>query len=457
MPIRLNPDQTTPRPLRGGAAGTHSRPIRSTFSVPSPRTSLRALGNRLALAAALALAVAPGVHAQYEDGTPLGTVASSVGELEVHQLETLEYPWGMALLPGDEILITEKPGRLQIFESGELTEVEGVPEVVYLRPGDQGGLLDVELDPDFANNRLVYLSYAEAADKQPENVGETGDARFGDYINLSDDVVRGGAVARGRLKDNQLHDVEVIWRQTPKTVGRGHFGHRLNFGPDGKLYITSGDRMRFEPALSLQSNLGKVVRINPDGSIPEDNPFAGQDDALGDIWSYGHRNILAAMIHPGSGQYWAFEMGPLGGDEVNLVEKGKSYGWPKVSNGSHYNGATIISHPADDEFQDPIRSWTPAVSPSGAMFYDGQFIPAWRGNVLVGGLSSQALVRLVLDEDRVAVEERIDMQRRIRDLVQARDGSILMLEDAQDGALLRMIPARTDAGRPVVAPDPQTQ
>lgn len=394
----------------------------------------------LTLTTALLFAFAPGLHAQAESDAAPDVVSSSAGELRVEQLATLEYPWGMALLPDERLLITEKPGRLRIWEDGSLSDpVEGVPDVVYRdSPTEQGGLLDVALDPDFTNNNLIYLSYVEAAEQQPSAMAETGNARFGGYLDMSDNVVRGGAVARGRLEDGELHDVEVIWRQVPKTLGRGHFGNSLVFGQDDKLYITSGDRMRFEPAQDLTSNLGKVLRINADGSVPDDNPFVGEEDARQDIWSYGHRNILAMLAHPSSGQLWGFEMGPLGGDEVNLIQSGKNYGWPTVSNGAHYNGQPIPGHPSTDEFQPPVRTWTPVISPSGATFYDGAMLPAWRGNVLVGGLSSQAIVRLVLEGDRIAIEERIEMQRRVRDVTQGPDGAILIIVDEAEGGLLRL-------------------
>lgn len=400
------------------------------------------LFSRSAVIVAFVVGLAPTVQGQTGEGSPPDVVSSSIGDLKIEQLATLEFPWGMALLPDERLLITEQPGRLRIWEDGTLSEpVEGVPEVVYRdTPNEQGGLLDVEIDPDFASNGLVYLSYVEAAEQQLSSLGQTGDARFGGYLDMSDDIVRGGAVARGRLEDGRLHDVEVIWRQVPKTIGRGHFGHRLLFAPDGKLFITSGERMRFEPAQSLSSNLGKVVRINSDGSIPDDNPFVGEEDARGDIWSYGHRNILAAAIDPSTDRFWAFEMGPLGGDEVNLIEREQNYGWPLVSNGSHYGGQTITGHPADDEFQDPIRTWTPVISPSGAAFYEGSLIPEWQGTLLVGGLSSQALVRLTLDGERIAIEERLDMQRRIRDVLEATDGAILLIVDAEEGGLLRLAP-----------------
>lgn len=377
---------------------------------------------------------------------PPNTVSSSAGELRVERLATLEFPWGLALLPDGRLLITEKPGRLMIWSNGTLSgPVEGVPPVVYRNaPGEQGGLLDVEVDPDFARNQFVYLSYVEAAAQQAPDLGETPEMRFGDFLDLTDNIIRGGVVARGKLVGNQLTDVQVIWRQIPKMIGRGHFGNRIIFAPDGKIFITSGERMRFEPAQNLNQNLGKIVRINPDGSNPTDNPFVGKDKQRGDIWSYGHRNILAAAIDP-AGQLWAFEMGPLGGDEVNLIEKGKNYGWPVVSNGDNYNNSFIPDHPFKKEFQAPVRTWTPVVSPSGAIFYKGTLFRGWNGSALVGGLSSQALVRLTFNGQRVATEERIDMRRRIRDLVQAPDGTLLLIVDDKSGDLIRLSPAAASA------------
>jgi glucose/arabinose dehydrogenase len=257
------------------------------------------------------VALAPAAYGQTGSAGPDEVMSVTAGKLRIERLATLEFPWGMALLPDGGLLITEKPGRLRIWDNGKLSDpIAGVPEVVYRgTPGEQGGLLDVEIDPDFERDRLVYLSYTEGAEQQPEGVAETGDVRFGGFLDMEDDIVRGGAVARGRLEAEGLRDVEVIWRQEPKTLGRGHFGNRLIFAPDGKLFITSGERMRFDPAQSLASNLGKVVRINPDGSIPDDNPFVGEDDALGDVWSYGHRNILAAGIDPASGRLWGSRWG----------------------------------------------------------------------------------------------------------------------------------------------------
>ena len=389
------------------------------------------------------LLVAPAYSQTTPTTPPPDTVSSSRGSIRIERLATLELPWGMALLPDGRLLITEKPGRLRIWADGKLSEpVQGVPKVVYRgTQSDQGGLLDVEIDPEFARNNFVYISYVEAAEPQPADARDTDDPRFGGYLDMSDTIVRGGVVARGRLDGNQLRDVQVIWRQEPKTVGRGHFGNRIVFAPDGKLFITSGERMRFDPAQSLNSNLGKIVRINKDGTVPTDNPFAGKADARADIWSYGHRNILSAAIDPSSGRLWVLEMGPLGGDELNMIEPGKNYGWPNVSNGDNYNGSPIPDHPTKKEFQSPIRSWSPVISPSGALFYTGSLFPAWRGNLLAGGLSSMALVRLSLNGQQVSVEERIDMKRRIRDLIETPDGAILVIVDDKSGDLLRLTPA----------------
>jgi aldose sugar dehydrogenase len=391
----------------------------------------------LTCAAALA-ALAPAlVLAQTSTQSPARSDAS---EVRTEQLATLEFPWGMAFLPDGRLLITEKPGRLRIFADGKLSEpVAGVPKVSYQAgPSEQGGLLDVAVDPDFAQNSRIYLSYSEEA-SQPSNAKEDGDRRFGGYLNLKDNRLRGGVVARATLKGNALADVEPIWRQEPKTIGRGHFGHRILFGRDGTMFITSGERMRFDPAQDLSSNLGKIVRINRDGSIPKDNPFAGKDKARGDIWSVGHRNILSAAIHPTTGDVWAFEMGPLGGDELNVVKAGRNYGWPVVSNGVNYDKSDIPDHDTRKDFEAPARTWTPVISPSGALFYDGTMFP-WKGHVLVGGLSSEGIVRLVLEGEKIAREERIPMKKRIRDVIQAPDGAVLAIVDDEKGELLRLTP-----------------
>lgn len=366
------------------------------------------------------------------------TLTTQSGAVKVESLAKLDNPWGMTFLPDGRLLITEKPGRVRTFRDGKLSEpLKGVPKVVYK---DQGGLLDVEIDPNFASNGLVYLYFTEAAQQQPKVERDIPDARLGPFHDEKDVILKGGAVARGRLDGAELRDVKVIWRQEPKTIGRGHFGGRLVFAPDGKLFITSGDRQRFEPAQDLGGNLGKIVRINPDGSIPADNPFVNQAGARRDIWTVGNRNPLGAAINPASKQLWESEMGPKGGDEVNLVEPGKNYGWPIVSAGDHYNDAKIPRHATRPEFVPSLRSWNPSISPSGMLFYTGNVFPAWRGNVLMGGMSSRALIRLTIDGNRITDEERINMQRRIRDVIQAPDGAVWLLSDGNDAELLRLTP-----------------
>jgi aldose sugar dehydrogenase len=372
---------------------------------------------------------------------PSDVTLSRADTVRVEPLATLEFPWGMAFLPDGRLLVTEKPGRLRIFADGKLSApLENVPAVAYrAKQGEQGGLLDVAIDPEFAQNRHIYLSYSEQA-PQSSGPADTGDSRFGQFSDTTDNRLMGGAVMRARLDGERLADSQVIWRQEPKTIGRGHFGHRLVFGSDGTLFITSGERMRFDPAQSTSSNLGKVVRINRDGTIPKDNPFAGKPGARGDIWSLGHRNMLAAALQPGTGQLWVVEMGPLGGDELNLIERGANYGWPVVSDGDNYDKSPIPDHRTKPEFKAAVRTWTPVIAPSGALFYDGSLFP-WRGHLVIGGLASKALIRLTLDGAKVTAEERIDMQRRIRDVIQARDGALLVITDDAKGELLRVTPA----------------
>jgi glucose/arabinose dehydrogenase len=389
----------------------------------------------------LALATAVGAQPT-QNPPPPSEVSSTAGSIKIERLATLEFPWGLAVLPDGRVLITEKPGRLRVYQNGRLSDpVQGVPSVVFRPPRDQGGLLDVEADPNFATNHLIYLSYSEA-DLNGTKVAETNELRFGGPRDLRDSIVRGAAVARGRLEGNQLRDMQVIWRQVPKTVSRGHFGVRIVFGPDGKLYLTSGERMRFDPAADLRSNLGKVVRINSDGSMPPDNPFAGSDTARGDIWSYGHRNMLSMAFDP-AGRLWVLEMGPEGGDELNLIQRGKNYGWPYVSDGDNYAGPSIPDHATEEKkFTRSVRSWTPVIAPSGALFYSGAMFPGWRGSMLAGGLATESIIRLRMDGvERVGEEERVFMGRRIRDLAQAADGSLFVITDAPKGELLRLTPS----------------
>jgi len=371
-------------------------------------TGSRKFGMTSMLAAAFVLAgLLPG-------WTENKTVKTKEATLKVETVATkLQNPWGLAFLPDGRMLVTEKPGKLRIVtKDGTKSEpLKGVPEVAA---GGQGGLLDVALDPKFAENGLVYLSFSEP--------GEGG---------------AGTSVARGKLGADGLENVEVIFRQKPKVSGGNHFGSRLAFSPDGKLFVTTGDRFKFEPAQDLSTHVGKVIRINPDGSVPEDNPFVGQDGKLPEIWSYGHRNAQGAAIQPETGKLFEHEFGPLGGDELNVIEPGKNYGWPLVSWGKHYDGKEIPDPPTRPEFTDAIRHWTPVISPSGMTFYTADAIPGWKGNLLIGGLSSQALVRLTLDGEKVTGEERIPLGGRIRNVVQGPDGAVYVLEESK-GSIVRL-------------------
>ena len=373
-------------------------------------------------------------------------VSSQAGPIAIESLAKLEHPWAMSFLPDGRLLITEKPGRLRIFADGKLSApIGGVPKVAFHK---QGGLLEVRVDPNFAQNQFVYLSFTEAAEQQPPNAKEERDERVGPNQDLKDTVLKGGAVARGRLDGNTLHDVTVIWRQVPKTIGRGHFGGRMVFARDGKLFITSGDRQRFDPAQDMNSNLGKIVRINSDGSVPKDNPFVGKPDARDDIWAVGVRNPLGAAIHPTTGQLWYNDMGPKGGDEIVMVERGRNYGWPQVSEGPHYNEEKIPPHATRSEFTPPNYFWAGSIAPAGFAFYTGNRFQGWNGNALIGGLVSKSLFRLTIDGAKVSGEERIAINKRIRDVIQAPDGGILLLIDGDDGELLRLAPSATTGARP---------
>jgi glucose/arabinose dehydrogenase len=334
----------------------------------------------------------------------------------------LEHPWGLAFLPDGAILVTERPGRLRLVApDGAMSEpLKGTPQVFAQ---GQGGLLDLALDPDFANNRLVYMSYAEP--------GEGGAST---------------AVARGRLEDNEIKDLQIIFRQQPKVDGPNHFGSRLVFGRDGTLLVALGERFKFAPAQDLASHLGKIVRINPDGTVPADNPFVATAGALPEIWSYGHRNIQGAALHPETGALWVAEHGPRGGDEVNVVQPGQNYGWPLVSWGRHYSGETIPNPPTRPDLADAIYQWTPVIAASGAAFYTGDLLPDWRGDLLVGGLVSQGLVRLTLDGEKVVDEERIPLAAPIRQVRQGPDGAVYVLTDKRDGEILRLSPANDPRG-----------
>lgn len=334
---------------------------------------------------------------------------------------TLDAPWAIAFLPDGTALVTEKGGVLKHLnvQTGKAQDISGVPKVVA---AGQGGLGDVILHPQYASNGLIYLSYAEA--------GEDG--------------TQGAAVARAKLtlKDDgggALSDLKVIWRQTPKVTGNGHYGHRMRFGPDGKLWITSGERQKFTPAQDMGGNLGKLIRLNDDGSVPQDNPFAQQGGVAAQVWSLGHRNPLG-IAFDAQGRLWEQEMGPQGGDELNLIQRGGNYGYPEVSNGDHYGGKPIPDHSTRPEFIPPKITWTPVISPAGLMIYEGNRFPAWKGNAFIGGLSSKALVRIELKGEEAREVERYAMGTRIRDVEEGPNGTLWVLEDGANARLLELQP-----------------
>jgi len=355
--------------------------------------------------------------------TLLLTTATTAGELpfEVNEIATLNEPWAMTFLPDGRMLVTEKRGQLLIVtQDGEKSRaVEDVPDVAYR---GHGGLGDVILHPDFANNSLIYLSYAESG------VGN----------------VRGAAVARGRLdigkRNSYFVDSEVIWRQNPKVTDDGHYGHRMAFDADGFLFITSGDRQKFVPAQQMNGNVGKIVRLQDDGSVPEDNPFYDQGDVTAQIWSLGHRNPLG-LAFDAQGRLWTDEMGPRHGDELNLVIKGANYGWPVVSEGNHYSGEEIPDHDTRPEFEAPKTAWVPTIAPAGIIFYSGEQFPQWKGSALIAGLASRAIIRVEFDGDAASEVERFDMGERIREIEQGPDGALWVLEDDDGGRLLKLTPS----------------
>ena len=333
----------------------------------------------------------------------------------------LERPWGLAFLPDGRMLVTEKPGRLRIVDrDGKVSApLAGVPPV---QAGGQGGLLDVELSPKFASDRLVYLSFSEP--------GEGG---------------AGTAVARGRLGESRLDNVAVIWRQQPKVSGSNHWGSRLVFSADGAtLFVTTGDRFNYrERAQDLGTTIGKVVRINADGSTPADNPFAKRSDARGEIWSYGHRNLQGATLDPATGQLWTVEHGARGGDELNHPQAGRNYGWPVITYGVDYSGAKIGEGMTRQGMEQPVYYWDPVIAPSGLTFYTGDAYPGWRGNLFVGSLRPGGLVRLEMEGQRVKSESRhLPDVGRVRDVVQGPDGLLYLLIDDSNGRILKLEPRK---------------
>ncbi len=331
-------------------------------------------------------------------------------------------PWAMTFLPGGQLLITEKPGNLLLISEDGRSKVavSGVPKVAY---GGQGGLGDVILHPDYQTNQRIYLSYAE-----PGSFGK-----------------KGAAVALARFKNDRtepaLTNLQVIWRQEPKVSGSGHYSHRLAFSPDGKLFITSGERQKQKPAQDWSQNLGKVIRLNEDGSVPSDNPFKDKGEIAKTFWSVGHRNLLGIAFDQ-QGRLWTHEMGPRHGDEFNLIVAGENYGWPVVSWGDQYSGVEIPDHDSRPEFNPPELYWVPTVAPSGLIIYSGNLFPEWQGNAFIGGLASQSLLRIRIEGDHAEEAERFAMGKRIREVEQGPDGAIWVLEDKQGGRLLKLTPEK---------------
>ncbi len=329
-------------------------------------------------------------------------------------------PWAMTFLPGGQLLVTEKPGTLLLVGADHLTKVAvtGVPKVAY---GGQGGLGDIILHPEYATNKLVYISYAEEGP----------------------DGTKGAAVARARLNPDtakpSLDDLEVIWRQEPKVTGSGHYAHRLAFSPDGKLFITSGERQKQQPAQDWSQNLGKVIRLNADGSVPPDNPFQDRGKLARTFWTLGHRNLLG-IAFDSSGRLWVNEMGPRHGDELNLIVAGDNYGWPIVSWGDQYSGLKIPDHDTRPEFHTPETYWVPTIAPSGLIIYSGSKFDQWQGNAIIGGLASESVIRVKIDGDTAEEVERFVMKNRIREVEQGPDGAIWILEDGEGGRLQRLTP-----------------
>jgi glucose/arabinose dehydrogenase len=387
------------------------------------RIKISALGFRkltnLALNVFLVLGTALWAHAQAPRSP---TPAPLEGAVQVETVaKGLERPWALAFLPDGRILVTERPGRLRIVDrdGGMSKPLSGVPQVLAR---GQGGLLDVALDPRFAENRLVYLSFAEP--------GESNMA--------------GTAVARGRLGEDRLDNVQVIYRQQPKVEGGNHFGSRLVFARDGTLFITQGDRFAHRNrAQDLSVGFGKIMRVNPDGTVPKDNPFVGRSGAQAEIWSYGHRNVQSAALHPQTGQLWTVEHGARGGDELNHPEAGKNYGWPVITYGVDYSGAKIGEGTAKPGMEQPVYYWDPVIAPSGMTFYMGDAFPGWQGSILIGSLTPGLLVRLILKDGRVAGEERYlgELRERIRDVQQGPNGLLYLVTDSSNGRILRVKPS----------------
>lgn len=348
------------------------------------------------------------------------TLTSEKATISIEKVaDGLSHPWGMSVMPDGNLLVTERSGNLRIISpAGQVSEpIKGLPDI---RVYGQGGLLDVQLDPDFASNQWIYFSFSEP---------------------LNDSKESSTAVARAKLNGDSLSDLEVIFRANPKIESPYHFGSRLVFDRQGNLFITLGDRgSRRQDAQNLDTHHGKVVRIRKDGDIPKDNPYLNQEDALNEIWSLGHRNMQGAALNPQTGELWTHEHGPQGGDEINIARATKNYGWPLITYGEEYGGGKIGTT-SQDGLEQPLYHWVPSIAPSGMLFYTGKQFDAWQGDLFVGSLKFSQLVRLELDGDKVTHEERMDIGQRVRDVEQGQDGVLYLLTDQPNGELLKLTPA----------------
>ncbi len=394
--------------------------VNRTDAGRAPRRASRA-GRALLLGAPLAMGASAGATAQ-DAGADLQRFDTSAGPVLVsREAGPFENPWGMAFLPDGRILVTERPGRLNLVAFGSVKTVEGAPEVAAR---GQGGLLDVAIDPNFDRTGVVYLSFAEPAGPGART-----------------------AVARATLSlepTPRLTGLKTIWRQEPAIASTFHFGSRVVVDSDGALFVTTGDRGRRPLAQDLETHVGKVIRILPSGGAAPDNPFANRGDAKPEIWSYGHRNIQGAALNPEDGALWTVEHGAAGGDEINQPRPGKNYGWPVISYGRHYAGGKIGVGTSAPGMQQPVFYWDPSIAPSGLAFYDGDLFPDWRGDLFVGALKDRLIARLDMEDGRVAGEERMleGAFGRVRDVRSGPDGAIWFLTDEPDGALYRMAPVQ---------------
>ncbi len=377
--------------------------------------------NKLTLAACFCVSA---LFGQVQLAGAFTTEGSAGSPLTATEIASFDSPWAMSFISDTQLLVTTKPGGIWLVSTdGTKQPVSGVPTPVV---GGQGGLGDVVPHPDFATNGLIYLSYVESHDG-----GAT----------------RGAVVVRGTLEQGDqpaLTNIQRVWSQYPHRSGSGHFSHKIAFGPkgsaqDGMLFITSGDRQEQAPAQRWDMALGKVIRLNDDGTVPDDNPFQDQGELAKSFWTLGHRNLLGIAFDAG-GRLWTHEMGPRHGDELNLIKPGQNYGWPVVSMGDNYSGKAIPDHDTRPEFAAPAAFWVPSIAPSGLVIYSGEMFPDWQGNAFIGGLVSRALIRVTIDGDTAREAERFSWDRRLREVEQGPQGALWVLEDEAGGRLLRLTP-----------------